>query len=192
MKPGLSKGPLVKWNDDRGFGFIRSGETGKDVFLHISEVKTTGRRPKVGDIIFYRLSQGADGKVRATGASIQGVVSRSATTQTRRPARRMSRPARQKAKKNTLLETILTIGAMGIIGFLHSVFFTSDSSGPLTVAENPNCLVKGNISISSGRKLYHLPGMKDYEETTIYPDEGERWFCSEADAIAAGWTKAPR
>lgn len=45
--------------------------------------------------------------------------------------------------------------------------------------------------MSSGKKWYHLPGMEDYETTTIHPDQEERWFCSEQEAIAAGWTKAP-
>ncbi len=53
------------------------------------------------------------------------------------------------------------------------------------------CHIKGNISISSGRKIYHLPGMEDYEETNIEAKHGERWFCSEADAVSNGWKKAP-
>lgn len=60
-----------------------------------------------------------------------------------------------------------------------------------TSAPKPACQIKGNISISSGRKLYHLPGMEDYEKTNIQPDHGERWFCTENEAIANGWTKAP-
>ncbi len=71
-----------------------------------------------------------------------------------------------------------------------------------TTPPDPNCPIKGNISQSSngqngggqnaGRRLYHLPGMRDYDRTVISPANGERWFCSEAEAIAAGWTKAPR
>jgi len=66
------------------------------------------------------------------------------------------------------------------------------SPTPLEAVIDPNCVVKGNISISTGKKLYHVPGMEDYEGTEIHLDEGERWFCTEADAIAAGWRKAPR
>jgi len=71
----------------------------------------------------------------------------------------------------------------------------SETTTPPTSIEaviDPNCVVKGNISISTGKKLYHVPGMEDYEGTEIHLDEGERWFCTEADAIAAGWRKAPR
>lgn len=51
-----------------------------------------------------------------------------------------------------------------------------------------NCTIKGNIS-SSG-KIYHLPGCGSYEKTTINEVQGERWFCSEEEAVAAGWRKA--
>lgn len=50
------------------------------------------------------------------------------------------------------------------------------------------CIIKGNIS-SSG-KLYHLPGCSSYNATVISVDKGERWFCSGAEAEAAGWVKS--
>jgi endonuclease YncB( thermonuclease family) len=50
------------------------------------------------------------------------------------------------------------------------------------------CAIKGNIS-KQGR-LYHLPGSKWYDKTGIDETSGERWFCSESEATAAGWRKA--
>ncbi|MEA5511355.1 hypothetical protein VB715_16395 [Crocosphaera sp. UHCC 0190] len=61
-----------------------------------------------------------------------------------------------------------------------------------TIPPNPKCNIKGNISVSTGKKLYHIPGQQDYEKTVISTDKGERWFCSEEEARKAGWTKAPR
>jgi endonuclease YncB( thermonuclease family) len=60
---------------------------------------------------------------------------------------------------------------------------------PVTEPSAGNCLIKGNIS-ESGR-IYHVPGSEWYERTQINPAKGERWFCSEAEAKAAGW-RAPR
>ncbi|WP_217901582.1 hypothetical protein [Pseudanabaena sp. SR411] len=54
------------------------------------------------------------------------------------------------------------------------------------------CNIKGNISVNTGSKLYHLPNMEDYAITNIDVIKGERWFCTEAEAIASGWRKAPR
>jgi hypothetical protein len=54
------------------------------------------------------------------------------------------------------------------------------------------CDIKGNVSISSGDRIYHVPGQEWYEETIIRPEYGERWFCSEAEARKAGWRRAGR
>lgn len=53
------------------------------------------------------------------------------------------------------------------------------------------CAIKGNIS-SSGEHIYHLPDGQYYERTKINTAKGERWFCTEAEAIASGWRKARR
>lgn len=57
---------------------------------------------------------------------------------------------------------------------------------------SPSCRIKGNISIGSGERIYHVPGQFYYEDTRIRPEYGERWFCTEADARAAGWRRAGR
>lgn len=52
------------------------------------------------------------------------------------------------------------------------------------------CEIKGNISGSN--RIYHLPGQENYAATTIDEGAGERWFCSAAEAEAAGWRSAKR
>lgn len=51
------------------------------------------------------------------------------------------------------------------------------------------CLIKGNIS-SSGDKIYHMPRCASYNRTEIKEEDGERWFCTEEEAVTAGWRKA--
>ena len=51
------------------------------------------------------------------------------------------------------------------------------------------CLVKGNIS-SKGSRIYHVPGGRWYDRTQIDEAKGERLFCSEDEAIAAGWRRS--
>jgi len=50
------------------------------------------------------------------------------------------------------------------------------------------CPIKGNIS-NRGR-IYHTPWSQSYARTKITAAKGERWFCDEAEAVAAGW-RAP-
>ncbi|MFT4784358.1 MAG: endonuclease YncB(thermonuclease family) [Paracoccaceae bacterium] len=63
------------------------------------------------------------------------------------------------------------------------------SQGAANVSEG-TCVIKGNIS--SGGRIFHMPGQTDYRRTRISKSKGERWFCSESDAVAAGWRKARR
>lgn len=53
-----------------------------------------------------------------------------------------------------------------------------------------SCAVKGNISQSTKEKIYHVLGCPNYGQTIIDAAAGERMFCSEAEAKAAGWRKA--
>lgn len=55
----------------------------------------------------------------------------------------------------------------------------------------PGCDIKGNIS-SKGEKIYHVPGQEYYDETVITPSKGERWFCTELEALNNGWRKSKR
>jgi endonuclease YncB( thermonuclease family) len=59
-------------------------------------------------------------------------------------------------------------------------------------AEQPaSCAIKGNIS-SRGERIYHVPSGAYYDRTRIDPSRGERMFCSEAEAQAAGWRRSKR
>ncbi|MGI9403648.1 MAG: thermonuclease family protein [Hyphomicrobium sp.] len=50
------------------------------------------------------------------------------------------------------------------------------------------CPIKGNVS--RGRRIYVLPWSRDYKRVRITRRRGERWFCSETEAQAAGWKPA--
>lgn len=51
------------------------------------------------------------------------------------------------------------------------------------------CSIKGNIN-SKGERIYHVPGGRWYERTKINEANGERYFCSEREAVAAGWRRS--
>jgi endonuclease YncB( thermonuclease family) len=56
-------------------------------------------------------------------------------------------------------------------------------------APSSDCTIKGNIN-GRGERIYHRPGQKFYAATKIDTRTGERWFCTEAEAVAAGWRPA--
>lgn len=57
------------------------------------------------------------------------------------------------------------------------------------LAQTDGCNIKGNVN-TRGERIYHVPGQKYYDDTEISAAHGERWFCSEEEARAAGWRRA--
>jgi cold shock protein len=68
------KGVLKTWKEDRGFGFIKPYDGGKDIFMHISAVKGANRRPITGDVIHYQIAKDSRGKFKAINAQIEGLT----------------------------------------------------------------------------------------------------------------------
>src|SRR3989344_4483216 len=59
-------------------------------------------------------------------------------------------------------------------------------------ANQDGCVIKGNISFSTGEKIYHMPSQEYYDKTAIDESKGERWFCTEEEALKAGWRKSKK
>ena len=77
----------------------------------------------------------------------------------------------------------------------HRGLWSGEVEAPETFRHvSPNvvgdCAIKGNISGSG--KIYHRPGQRDYDAVRIDERKGERWFCSDTDAVSAGWRAARR
>lgn len=83
----------------------------------------------------------------------------------------------------------LAIIGAGVVGYFGVE--VADMSAPVP-AFAVGCTIKGNVSINSGERIYHVPGQEYYDATRISPQYGEKWFCSEAEARAAGWRRARR
>ncbi len=57
------------------------------------------------------------------------------------------------------------------------------------IDDKDKCRIKGNVS-ATGVRTYYLPDGNWYDQTRIDEAKGERWFCTEQDAIDAGWQPA--
>ena len=97
------KGRIRSWNDERGFGFIEPNDRGKDVFLHISALSNRHRRPAVGQVVTYAISFDAQGRPRASRATL--------------PGDRLSQPGAARGKPGALIATSLFLGLVA-----YSVF----------------------------------------------------------------------
>ncbi len=110
-------GKLIKWNDERGFGFIQVNSRQPQIFIHISALKDSKRRPQVGDNIQYSITH-KKGKIRACHASIVGV-----NVQKKIPSSpSKKRPSKSKRRPIPWLEVALLsiVPILGSIELLNS------------------------------------------------------------------------
>lgn len=80
-------------------------------------------------------------------------------------------------------------GISPLAGVQTSIPIDCGLSGQSCTPPSPECAIKGNISLS-GEKIYHVPSGKFYAKTVVEPEKGERWFCGEEEAVAAGWRRS--
>lgn len=109
MKSSLRSGRLVKWKDERGFGFIQPVDGTREAYLHISELKDATRRPQLGDTIYYYAAT-EEGKLRAYDAFILGARSRPSSS-----------PAASKAvyTGKFLIWEVLLLSALPLTGSIY-------------------------------------------------------------------------
>lgn len=105
---------------------------------------------------------------------------------------RFDKPVRRRRRRTSSFRTsiagALLIGAAGL-GFSADGLSLDNMKA---LVPGTGCNIKGNISVDTGERIYHVPGQKYYRETIISTGKGERWFCSEEEARRAGWRKAKR
>jgi endonuclease YncB( thermonuclease family) len=60
----------------------------------------------------------------------------------------------------------------------------------LCQTQKPGCLIKGNFRSANHTRIYHTPDCFNYDRIIIKPGTSDRWFCSEEEAIKAGFKKS--
>ena len=65
-------GKLKTWNDERGFGFIETGNGGQDIFAHIKAFGRGSFKPQVGQSVTFEVEMGPEGKKRAMRIQVAG------------------------------------------------------------------------------------------------------------------------
>lgn len=82
LEPGALKGTMLRWNSERGFGFIKPGDGGDDIFCHISNLVDGEDSVRDGDPVSYvlefddRAEQNRAVSVRYIGTEVRGAAER--------------------------------------------------------------------------------------------------------------------
>jgi endonuclease YncB( thermonuclease family) len=79
-------------------------------------------------------------------------------------------------------KTTVILGAASVPVNAQTILLSAVSAAE---APSPDCTIKGNIN-RSGECIYHEPGGRWYSTVKMDLSKGKRWFCSPAEAEAAG------
>ena len=63
------KGKIIRWNDDKGFGFILPSDSQKNIFVHIKSFSDKSVRPVEGQKVTYTVQKNDDGRDSAIKVS---------------------------------------------------------------------------------------------------------------------------
>ena len=60
----------------------------------------------------------------------------------------------------------------------------------LCQTQKEGCLIKGNYRSADNTRIFHTPDCYNYDKITIKPGTTDRWFCTEQEALNAGFRKS--
>ena len=99
-------GTLVKWNAERGFGFVAVGQGGEELFVHVSAFPRDGVPPQVGEMLSFERVSGDGGRYKAI--------------QVQRPGARPSRKPRDNppllTQRQGIASSVVALGVLAAFG----------------------------------------------------------------------------
>ncbi|MCQ8130182.1 cold shock domain-containing protein [Methylomonas rivi] len=125
------KGKINQWHDDKGFGFIVSDDGAEKVFFHISSLKTSSRRPQVGDSVVYESTLDSKKRLQAKAVVIEGLVAQ--TTLQRKSQHIQVTPPRKNAFDYLLM--LILLGSLSKLAWdFYQSRLLNEAMAPYAVA----------------------------------------------------------
>lgn len=56
------QGVIVKWFDEKGYGFIKINDVAEQIFAHMSAFPTAQSKPKLNELVTFEIAEGAKGQ----------------------------------------------------------------------------------------------------------------------------------
>jgi cold shock CspA family protein len=172
----IEKGKLVRWIDEKGFGFIKPENGKNDIFIHISALKNMSRNPVIGDLILYEINVDSTGKQRAVNALIEGVsqnvnIAPIEKTIKSAPPRKKNESSRKNYNAKTQTKSLRSLYLVIILGlgiFIYEKFLTNKNViDPKKISETVAKSVDYNQQFKCEGKVY-CTQMSTYDEAFFY------------------------
>jgi cold shock CspA family protein len=156
------EGTLTKWNDDRGFGFIKPKHGDQDIFVHISAFPKDGKRPSIGEKLSFEFQVGQDGKKEAK--NLKCLDRQPAEFVSHRPAIHAKVPTSSKS----LLSRIIGLAFFAMIGtFAYDQFSRRASlTSEVSAVSYETAEVVQPASASPNTRLYQCDGRQHCSQMT--------------------------
>jgi cold shock CspA family protein len=176
-------GTLVKWNEERGYGFIAPQQGGPEVFAHIKAFPRDGRKPQVAEALSFEIGFDQQGRKRAK--AIQRLPERVA------PARPAFAPAPRRNPTHWVLLAALLI-ALGGYGYrsysrqVHAypeVLETQDSAAPVVSAPPTAAVAAPAAAARSASPAVSRPPVEARQQDAAFHCDG-RTHCSQMTSCA--------
>ena len=152
-------GTLIRWNDERGFGFIAPAGGADELFVHVSAFPRDGRRPETGEVISYLTQAGPDGKVRAISIMRPGA---------NRPPRNV-RVQKPRGRRSGWLATLLSLCAIAAIGgVVYTTYVGKQAPEPALSPTHTATQAARQTSRYSCDARQHCSQMRSCEEATYF------------------------
>ncbi|MDQ0070668.1 uncharacterized membrane protein YsdA (DUF1294 family)/cold shock CspA family protein [Variovorax boronicumulans] len=112
------QGRLVRWEADRGFGFIRSPEVSADVFVHLRDFSDRQAKPQVGmELSFEEIHVGGKGPRAVAVQAVSASASRSAPKHTPINSHRRSAPKRVNPPRAGASDALASWGLLFLLAY---------------------------------------------------------------------------
>jgi len=173
MDNNYHKGELKRWNEDKGFGFIATDNSKRDVFIHVSAFKRLmSRRPMIGDMIIYQIHSDNDGKKRAVNARIEGVAEAKPKLGSKRIKQQNSRKSkrvREHSGRKLFVNTFSIILLIYLAFFVYNKVTEVDQAPDIPKAGIISAPLKQrNVANYSCNGKIYCSEMTSCEEATYY------------------------
>ncbi len=173
----MAQGTIKRWNDEKGFGFIKSNEYKDDIFCHISAFKNLpqGLRPTVGDVVEIKVKKTAKGlqTVKAIYPHANNYTSQPSPTR-----RTHYQQNNSSSFFGTLTSIISFVAIIGIGYFVYQNYFNENVPAEIDSLTAPIYTEQTNQTSTTNTKSQnftcdgrqHCSQMTSYEEAKYFID----------------------
>lgn len=163
LVPMRFDGTLIKWNDERGFGFIAPMQGGHEIFIHISSFPPNGR-PSLNERLSFEIALNNEGKKKAVNVQRPA---RTSSASSRRAQRKAVAPRRSLFTTAVAAVLIVSLGVYAYEKISHRIVPQDLAAGSTSFAVAVPALAQPSFKAKCDGRT-HCSQMTSCTEATYF------------------------